>query len=1371
MQIDYPYIPSFIIQQYQQKCFQGRLKAAVLFADISGFTSLTESLLNYGKKGSDTLYLTVQQVFNPMIELVYNHHGFVATFQGDSLTAVFPYFNNTKENIKLHAKLAANLILHHFNNHPVIRTSLGEFKFQVKLGGASGKINWGIVGKVNLKNYYFKGPAIDRAAQLEKQAEAGVVVWDKFLKDIPEYKPTDLSDNPYIEKPKLKRILEKFFNDRLINYHRGEIRQVVTVFISFDKLNQHSLIDSLYQNSLKLVDHYGGFFSRISFGDKGARFLIFFGFPVAHEDDLRRAVMFCLDWSTIPQLVNLNISWNIGLTKGTVYAGESGGSRRAELTCQGDSVNLSARLANLDKQNKIICPGDILEQCSDYANFQYLGKKRFKGKAEPISCYWISHILKNHNHHGDISRNIWGRESEISTITQHLKTTILNNKPGGLLSIYGNPGIGKSRLIQYILSYFNYNNIDHLVIYIQGDNLIDQSYQGIIKFFNDFFNLGSVPKERKLEIFLNNFNQLIQQLQTAKLKKNLIRVKSFLASLVDVHWNNSLYSQLEPKLRSKNQVQSIKLFIQAISTLRPVLIIFEDSQWIDQATLELLPELVSDNLNYPYVIIMTSRYQENNLKPQYLPLNFTSTIELELSPLPPGMEKNFIHEYFGNFEIDRNLIQLLEQKCKGNPFHLNQWLIHLDDLNLIIQSDQKITLTTVPEDLPANIEQLVISQIDKLNNHLKEVVLKASIIGVRFATGILSKMLADQDIIYLLDQVTKKGIFFPETSSVNITELYYLFTHLIIREVAYQMQLDSDRKEMHKLIFEILENFHQQDIYLFYEELYYHACNAGLKKQHIYYLKKSAELDRKNYHLSTSLKKYINLYKLLSDDKSRYDIAMTIADIYEKTGPFEKGQQYSQIALVLAKKMKRKSDQQKAKLSLAKFLGLQGKNLIGLSLAKNVLKYLEQKDQLLLKVSTLRTLAFLEVNMSDFDQALEYLHQAELLMKNHEDQTGYQEICKNIYKIYTVMKKFELSQQYLNKCYLKTRDQLNNIQQQQRFFKLQGDVCFQQQNYDQALNYYKKSQQIANKIGDQAEYASGFNDLGIAYLFLNDNKNAVKNFQQCIDHFTQLGDIRMVGRASYNLATVYENQMDFARAEKYYLKYREIAARINSDGAQITSLLNLYSLAVDQQKWSDGLKYCDQLEMINQRHQDLPLNARIISYRAEIYKNLNQEEMVKKCLVDMKKIQYSNLKGIDLFEINLHQSSLFLTCGEVDKAYHCIINCSEFDWKTLHSHYTSQYLYNACIIHVLKSKFKDAEIYLNQLVSIYNVDKQPFLKAEIYYEYVSSVFKMKSDKHKSYPQKETLTLYLNQALKIYIKAKCNFRISETKKLLKIISSN
>ena len=158
----------------------------------------------------------------------------------------------------------------------------------------------------------------------------------------------------------------------------GEFRQVVNVFISLPTVRTEAQLAIFMQTVFTLQDHYGGYLSRISFGDKGAHLLLFWGAPVAYENDVERALDFVLDLQA-----QTTIPINAGVTFRDAHAGHIGSPLAEEYTCYGRGVNLAARFMTAAPRDEIWVDENVYARVKDRFELEWVGERTLKGFAEP----------------------------------------------------------------------------------------------------------------------------------------------------------------------------------------------------------------------------------------------------------------------------------------------------------------------------------------------------------------------------------------------------------------------------------------------------------------------------------------------------------------------------------------------------------------------------------------------------------------------------------------------------------------------------------------------------------------------------------------------------------------------------------------------------------------------------------------------------------------------------------------------------------------------------------------------------------------------------------------------------------------------------
>jgi class 3 adenylate cyclase len=173
------FLPHFIQEHYRNGIDQGCLRACTMFADLSGFTRLTDTLMQHGPEGAEELSDVLNHIFQPTVALVYAHGGFIPYFAGDSFTAIFPIADSSEASqIARKVLQTAQAMLTRFEHEQADRESiLSEHHIGLKVGLSEGDVYWGIVGGKR-KSYYFRGAPIDTCAEAQTKANHLEMVGD-----------------------------------------------------------------------------------------------------------------------------------------------------------------------------------------------------------------------------------------------------------------------------------------------------------------------------------------------------------------------------------------------------------------------------------------------------------------------------------------------------------------------------------------------------------------------------------------------------------------------------------------------------------------------------------------------------------------------------------------------------------------------------------------------------------------------------------------------------------------------------------------------------------------------------------------------------------------------------------------------------------------------------------------------------------------------------------------------------------------------------------------------------------------------------------------------------------------------------------------
>jgi class 3 adenylate cyclase len=388
-------VPNLIQEQSAAGVDSGAFDACALFVDISGFTPITDAIMGHGQHGAEVLANIIRDVFDPLVQSVFEQGGFVTNLAGDAFTAVFPT-DETSNDAYFRALVAAWQMQQVMSDSGRHRTPYGDFDVSVKVGLSAGDVAWGVVSSVDKKRsaYYFQGRAIEGSAEAEKLAVSGEVIADAALFEklrslvtaVPVEDhfrittvngdlPTPLPVNVPTVNPEF---LARFFPPEATSTNlSGEFRQVASMFVSLPTVRTVEQLQMFMQIIFELQDRYGGMLNRLNFGDKGASLLLFWGAPAAHENDVTRALNFILDLQS-----ETVVPVNAGITHGTAHGGYSGGALAGEYTCHGRGTTLAARFMEVSPRGEVWVDKEVAVMGERHFEVDSEGEMTFKGFSE-----------------------------------------------------------------------------------------------------------------------------------------------------------------------------------------------------------------------------------------------------------------------------------------------------------------------------------------------------------------------------------------------------------------------------------------------------------------------------------------------------------------------------------------------------------------------------------------------------------------------------------------------------------------------------------------------------------------------------------------------------------------------------------------------------------------------------------------------------------------------------------------------------------------------------------------------------------------------------------------------------------------------------
>lgn len=853
--------------------------SAILFADISGFTVLTERMAEKGLTGVETLARILNEYFGQLIDIIHAYGGDVVKFAGDAVIAVWPVESEpgTSDTVSqdsswrwtMRAAECALKVHESLINYQVEGANL-----YLKLAISTGNITAAHVGGVfNRWEFLLAGAPLVELGIANKLAEADDILltpssYELIRNDCKSepiefelknqttkggrlvslnkpssvFAPNEKLNIPEGAESSLSAYIPGAIINRLTAGQGGwlaELRRVTVLFINLPDLDQSTEI-SMAQNIARLIQRsvyrYEGSINKINVDDKGITLVAALGLPpFAHEDDPARGVLAAL--MIRKELTNLKVRSSIGITTGRIFCGSIGNSTRREYTIIGNAVNLSARLMGaaaiqlilIEKQGiPILCDRVTYDSAKDVIEFESLPPQPIKGRKEPVEVF----------HPLDSKKSVIRPKTEL--IGRHEEKTIIANALQALsrgeelqtIILHGEAGIGKSRLFEYLL---RQGQTLHVKVLSSGGDAVEKSnpYFAWRPIFYTVFGIEELLAKSELT---EEDRDTIQARVVEKLKAIDPELPRY-APLLDVILpipipDNDLTSAMVGEVRASNIREVLTHLLNHEASQAPLLIILEDVHWLDSASWILLAD-VHQKVR-PILLTLNTRPLTPPVPQQFKEIaEQPNTKFIKLDAMLLDDVEALVCQRLGVRSIPPEIGKLIREKSEGHPFFAEELAYALRDSGILVIENQECRLSSrfaslADIMLPDSLQAAIMNRIDSLNPSQQLTLKVASVIGRIFAFRVLQAIHpieSDRPVLNgYMDNLTRLSLTLIESES---PDLAYIFKHAITQEVAYNLMLFSQRRQLHQAVAEWIEKNYERDIASYYTLLAYHWVQAA----------------------------------------------------------------------------------------------------------------------------------------------------------------------------------------------------------------------------------------------------------------------------------------------------------------------------------------------------------------------------------------------------------------------------------------------------------------------------------------------------------------------------------------------------------------
>jgi class 3 adenylate cyclase/tetratricopeptide (TPR) repeat protein len=906
-----PHLVKGLLERYSGRNPAGhavRAEAVVLFGDLSGFTPMAEALGARGRHGTEELSILLNRHFGAMVRLAHSFGGDTIRFGGDSLMALFPYSAETYSKAARRAIHCALDMQRYLSEQPGARTSAGDFPLSMRVGMAAGCVVCAVVGDPTRRlEYVVAGGALDNASQAQAGAGGGEVVGEVGLLEAagvagdvarrgrfapvvtltrgpaPETIRPEEPDPPADVDPLLERFLPPPIARRIEIGQPGfvdEHRQVSVMFVGFqgfdydhDRRVAAKLQDYL-SGAMDTVHNFGGHFAQVETGDKGSKFLVFFGAPVAHEDDATRALKCALELQH-----SATDSLRIGLTTGLLFSGAVGSEIRREYLAIGGSVNLAARLMQAARPGEILTTEAVRLRNRNLFRWEERHSVTLKGLANR-RVFALSEGAQGSDLGLEPAPRLpfAGRDQEIEGITALLSRVAEGQ--GSVIGVGGEAGIGKSRLCTEIVKLASSADFDCFVGEAQsyGPSVIYQVWRSI---WRAFFNLNADQSHES---------------QAAQLRREVEALDSSLGVRVPLLApvlnlpieENETTASLDPKTRSESLKALLLHCIRKRSERRPILLVLDNYQSLDELSMELLLHIGRNIHDCSIGLVAAYRIARGDASPFAEIMAWEHATELQLGELAVDDADRLIaakiDQLFGpNVEQSTQFRLKIAHEGHGNPLYLEELVSFLHSKGTDPRDSQ--ALDELP--LPDALTSLVMARIDQLTEEHKATLKSSSVIGLRFRSrwvwGSYPQIGSRTTVERRLRDLNRMDL-----TQVVMTapEVHYAFKHSLTHQVTYDSIAFEHRARLHEQVGAFIEDSYASHLDEYVMELAHHYGNTrNERKQHLYF-HRAADKARTTYANDTAIEYYERLLPLLRREEEA-PVMRKMGEVRQLTGKLD----------------------------------------------------------------------------------------------------------------------------------------------------------------------------------------------------------------------------------------------------------------------------------------------------------------------------------------------------------------------------------------------------------------------------------------------------------------------------------------------------
>jgi class 3 adenylate cyclase/pSer/pThr/pTyr-binding forkhead associated (FHA) protein len=603
---------------------------------------------------------------------------------------------------------------------------------------------------------------------------------------------------------------------------RREVRRTVTVLFCDlagstrlgERLDPESLrrvMSRYFEELSRAVECHGGTCAKFM----GDAVMAVFGIPSLHEDDALRAVRAASEMEDALGRLNEELAdtWDVrlevrmGMNTGEVVTGIP--SQDPSLLV-GDAVNIAARLEEKAHAGEILMGEQTHRLVRNAVRTEPIDPLTLKGKTKPIAAFKLLGVLGSAAETGrDFDVPLVDRERELETLERAFEDAVQEPRCQ-LVTLVGPAGIGKSKLVHELIA-----RLAQRANVLKGRCL--PYGEGIT-----FWPIAEVVKQAA-EIHEDDS----QDTASAKIM-NLLPQDDHTAHIVRRVAGATGIAD-DPAPDRQGIFWATRKLFEALARERSLVVVLDDIHWGESTFLDLVEDLTEQSRDVPLVVISMARSELLEQRPGWAAA-IPNAITVTLQPLDPPESRRLIQSFLGETDLDGEDVEPITAAANGNPLFLEEMLQMLIDTRVLQREDGRWRATGELSSfqVPPTIRALLDARIDQLGHEERAVIERAAVVGREFWPGAireLSPNATEASLAAQFDALARKA-FIQQGGTPFAGEEAFHFSHILIRDAAYEGMLKEVRADLHERFADWMERKAGERITEYEEILGFHLEQA-----------------------------------------------------------------------------------------------------------------------------------------------------------------------------------------------------------------------------------------------------------------------------------------------------------------------------------------------------------------------------------------------------------------------------------------------------------------------------------------------------------------------------------------------------------------